>query len=206
MSNQVSQLPFALGTYQDYAAGGDFVLGRIYEITDGGPNVPGTARVATNRRKRVMLVKNSSGIALLPKMGVQWSSSAYLKEIIGYTNVTAQSSLAGIVDEWLPSTGVPDGKCFFITVEGPTLYINDVAAAAGNVYSIGDLLGAQTAAASTVATTAGRFTKPTLTAPTTTASALTLVNEFRGLRMMALSASTTGNTNADRLGTLKFFE
>lgn len=205
MSNPNSQLPFPLGSFHDYTAGQDMILGRLYTITDGGPHCPGTARTPTNRQKRVMLVLNSSGVSLLPGMAVVFKTGAEQMEVDGYARTT-YGRFAGVVDEWVPSTGVPTGKCFFITVEGPTLFRTSVDPGSGLFYATGDVLGAVTAAASTHSTTGGRFLKSNFTAPTAVASAGTFAEELRGARIVALSACTTAETNTLKLGHLKFIQ
>lgn len=135
---------------------------------------PSTGKVRTNRLKTCIAVRNSSGVALLPKRVVTWKSGS-LSEVDGYTRLTDAAS-AGVVDEHLPSTGVAANDVFWITVEGPTeIKLGPAAEAA-----VDTVLVALTAAASTHSTTAGQAQ---------TAAATYLQNGYIG---RALSAGTTG--------------
>jgi hypothetical protein len=198
------ELPFSLGTTQPYNANQDFALsaGREYMITDDNKFIPEGGRAATDLKKRVRLVRNVSGQVLLPKRAVKFKSGSNMTEVDGYANVTNEV-VAGIVDEFI-STSVADGEWFFITIEGPTLFVNDPAASANNFYAIGDKLSAVTAAASTSSTTSGRLGKPTVVAPTDVASAGSFSNIVNNWVVTALSASTTANTNAEKLGLVHY--
>ncbi len=198
------ELPFSLGTTQPYNANADFVFnaGREYMITDDGKFIPEGGRAATDLKKRVRLVRNNSGQALLPKRAVKFKSGTNFQEVDGYANVTNEI-VAGIVDEFIP-TSVPDGDWFFLTIEGPTLFVNDPANGSNNTYSIGDRLSAVTAAASTSSTTSGRLGKPTVVAPTDVTSAGSFSNIVNNWVVTALSASTAGNTNAEKLGLVHY--
>ena len=54
-----------------------------------------------------ILVRNSSGAAMLPGRMAVWKSGAEGKEVDGYTT-TDYAKVAGVVDEWLPAAGVAD--------------------------------------------------------------------------------------------------
>lgn len=201
---RTDELPFSIGTSHPYTANQDMDLisGREYMITDDKRFIPEGGRAATGFKKRVRLVRNTSGVTLLPKRAVTFKSGTNLKEVDGYCDLSSEL-IAGIVDEFL-TNGVPDGEFFFVTVEGPTLFTNDPAASGNNSYSIGDRLSAVTAAASTSSTTSGRIGKPTLVAPTDVTSAGSFFNQANNWVMTALSASTTGNTNAEKLGMVRY--
>lgn len=100
-----------------------------------------------------LLVRNSSGRALLPKSAVVWKAGAIGKEVDGFSYVDYQP-VAGIVDEWLPASGVPDKDLFWIAVKGPSICLKS---ADTNTIAYGDYVAAITAAASTTSTTAGRI-------------------------------------------------
>lgn len=183
-------------------------LTRGQTTTDGVANFAGTvwtfedvdltqsytaARVKrTNQRVQCRLVKNNSGIALLPKRAVVYKAGTNQTEVDGYARTTA-AEVAGIVDEWLPSAGVANGDYFWIVVQGPTLVLNDIASGASTVIAERDPLVALTAATSQ-ATTAGRFATQDLTGATQV-----LANAVQNAIGRALSAKTTAQTNADVL-------
>lgn len=154
---------------------------------------PATGVVRTSRPVRLRLVRNKAGFALLPKRLVSFRASAgvYGSHVDGYADTTAEHSVP--VDEYLPSTGVADNDLFYVVIEGPALCLTDLAGGANNLFSAGDNLVALTAATSG-ATTAGRVAPQDLTGATSTL-ALQVQNRIG----RALTAKTTGNTNADVL-------
>lgn len=148
-----------------YSTGLGVTLGqhRVFKYRDPSDRIK-----TTGDELHAILVQNRSGITLLPSQLVRWSATGYGKYIGGYTNVTA-SQPAGVVDPYLPATGVPDGDAFWVIVRGPCLVYRDKAALPADL-AVGDILYTVTAAASTHSTTAGRFTKwgGTFTAAQTT--------------------------------------
>src|SRR5688572_17629021 len=109
----------------------------------------------TNHIVTRRLVKNSSGINLLPGYLVTYKAGTNRTEVDGYARTTAVCPVA-VVDEWLPAAGVPTANYFWVTVHGPTDCITEPAAGANNLIPEGTKLVALTAAASTHSTTAGR--------------------------------------------------
>jgi hypothetical protein len=171
---------------------GDNWVGAVKEFTDVNPT---TGVVRTNRRKICVAVRNKSGVALQAKRLVTFSTAAgkLFSEVSGYANVTNEERV-GVVDEYLPATGVADGEVFWLTVEGPT----EVACAiTGTNIASGDRLAAITAAASTGSITnastdaAGRVTPSALTAGTANAG-----NNGIGVIGYATSAGTTTGTGS----------
>jgi hypothetical protein len=164
---------------QSNALYGDNFTGCVKEFTDVNPI---TGQVRTNRRKVCVAVKNSSGVALLPKRVVTFSTTAgkLFSEVTGYSAV-ANEERVGVVDEWLPAAGVTANDIFWVTVDGPT----EVSAAlSGTDIAAGGRLAAIVAATSG-ATTAGRVT------PNAYAGA----TDIAGLIGYAVSAgNTTGST------------
>ena len=164
---------------QSNALYGDNFTGCVKEFTDVNPI---TGQVRTNRRKVCVAVKNSSGVALLPKRVVTFSTTAgkLFSEVTGYSAV-ANEERVGVVDEWLPASGVTANDIFWVTVDGPT----EVSAAlSGTDIAAGGRLAAIVAATSG-ATTAGRVT------PNAYAGA----TDIAGLIGYAVSAgNTTGST------------
>ena len=158
----------------------------------------GPSRPRSSRRALMRLVRNSSGIALLPKRAVAWESGQRGKRVDGYTTTTA-AEVAGIVDDQLPAAGAADNALFWIHRQGPALCTNDIASGASTVISEGDLVVALTAATSLAATTAGRIATGTLTATSTATTDGSLTNRILHRLGKAMSARTTANTNSDVL-------
>jgi hypothetical protein len=104
----------------------------------------------------------------------------------------------GVVDDHLPSAGVPNGDLFWLIVEGPALMRTDLAGGALNVISDGDRLAALTAATSQ-ATTAGRVQSFVATTNVTNA-----ISGVLNVCAIAMSAMTTGQTNSAVLADVKF--
>lgn len=136
----------------------------------------------------IRLVKNSSGIALLPGRLGRFKAGTNYTEIDGYGFTTGDKPVAGI-DEYLPAAGVPNGDYFFVVTKGPFAALTDLAAGANNLLPEEIPVVALTAASSQ-ATTAGRI------APISTIAASThLGSELLGVIGRNLSAKTTANTN-----------
>lgn len=145
------------------------------------------------------LVRNSSGISLLPKMAVTWKSGARGKEVDGYADFSPDIDIAGIVDEWLPSTGVANNDYFWLVVKGPTLALTGCAADETNSIGMHAWLINLTGAASTFSTTSGRVGPAVLpTAGLTTNITFAMSNALHKLGR-AMSAKTTSNTNVNIL-------
>lgn len=149
---------------------------------------------------KAKIVRNTSGVALLPKRLVSYASGSS-KRVDGYTNTTA-GVVAGVVDPFLPAAGVPNGDLFYIILEDDDCLLTTAleSSTANNTIAVGNILYAVTAAAST-STTGGRpiplNTAGTFTAAQTTdgtATAILLNNIGR-----AKSAKTSGQTASDLL-------
>lgn len=164
--------------------------------------VAGAKPARTNRKVRCKIVRNVSGIALLPKRLCKYklTSGLYGAQVDGYTTLDAED-FAGVVDEWLPAAGVPANDLFWIVLEGPTICLTDIAAAATNSYSAGQALVSLTAATSQ-ATTAGRVQPVTITAASTFDDLVALNNAMNRIGR-AMSARTTNQTNSDVLVSLR---
>lgn len=191
--------PFERGNY-DSASALDTLRGKTWEFEDVVLNASaiGAKPVRTGRAVTVMLVKNGSGFALLPKRLVTYSTSAGEVGIVkGYIATTAGRCYP--VDEYLPAAGVPDGSYFYIVVKGPAIVLAPLAGSEFNGdVSIGTNLVGLTAA-TTGATTAGRAAVQNITGSTQAADYTFLVNQIMNVVGKALTARTTGNTNSDIL-------
>ena len=161
-----------------------------YEIEDNewGSSAPNRR---TGHRVRVKIVKNSSGITLLPKRLVTFKDGTNRTEVDGYVTTTA--AIGYPVDEFLPSGGVADGSYFFIVVGGPALVLTGIASSALNLIPENSVIVGLTAATSQ-ATTAGRVKVRDMTG-----SAAVLGAEVAGGLGHAMSAKTAANTDQDLL-------
>jgi hypothetical protein len=146
-----------------------------------------------------ILVRNASGVALLPKRLVTWKSANRGKQVDGYARLDWQD-VAGVVDEWLPAAGVAANDYFWLVVKGPTLCTTAAAGSALNVISVDDNLVSLTAAASTHSTTAGRV-QSFVTGATTNITAA--YDQLLNTIGKAMSAKTTAQTNGDVLVYMK---
>jgi hypothetical protein len=149
---------------------------------------PSTGAIRSNRLKTCIAVRNSSGGALLPKRVVRFrvgtAGTAVFSEVDGYSAVTNEERV-GVVDEFLPASGVAANDVFWVTVSGPTEVAH---ALSGTEVAVGDRLAAITAATAG-ATTAGRVTPSGVGAATTAAG-----NNGLGVIGIACSAgATTGS-------------
>jgi hypothetical protein len=182
--------PFALGQ----------TLG-VTSLTDGGnwvgavkqfPDVnPSTGAVRSNRLKTCVAVRNRSGAALLPKRVVVFRvgtvGTAGFTEVDGYSAVTNEERV-GIVDEYLPASGVANNDVFWVTVQGPTEVAH---ALSGTEVAAGGRIAAITAATSG-ATTSGRVTPSGVGAATTGAG-------NNGIGVIGVACSTGATTGGNVL-------
>jgi len=169
---------------------GDNWCGVVKEFTDVNPI---TGQVRSNRRKVCIAVRNTSGIALLPKRVVRLAGSgtALFGAADGYTAITNES-FCGVVDEFLPAAGVAANDVFWVTVDGPT----EVAVAlSGSDVAVRDRLSVVTAAAST-STTAGRVTVSPVSASTAGAN-------DNGIGVIGFAASAGATTGSAVLALVK---
>lgn len=128
--------PFNLGQTLGVSstADGTGVVGEVKVFPDVDPR---TGRVRSNRLKTCIAVRNSSGVALLPKRAVAFSAGSY-SAVSGYARLT-NDTVAGIVDEFLPTSGVAANDVFWVTVAGPTEVF------VGQTVAVGDIIAAVTA-------------------------------------------------------------
>jgi hypothetical protein len=165
--------PFALGQTLGVTLateGGNWV-GAVKTFPDVNP-VTGVVR--SNRVKTCIAVRNTSGVILLPRRVVMFKAGSFT-EVDGYDNDTTKLP-AGVVDEFIPTSGVANNDVFWLTVEGPT----EVKLGPAQEAAVDTALVALTAAASTHSTTAGQAQ---------TAAVTFLQHHYIG---RAVSAGTTG--------------
>lgn len=197
----MTQPPFPIGSVlNDLDDDGSTYLrpeleGMIVQVEDHGPAPTGQNPMARYQggHRLYMVVRNVSGVALLPKLLVQFQASAgfYGKRVIGYTSTLAGRGYP--VDDRLPSTGAANHRLFYICIQG--YHLCKVAMQGVDaVISVGDRLVADTAAASTHSTTAGRVLSQVLTGATAP-----LANQVQNQIGNAETAKTTNNTDTDIL-------
>jgi hypothetical protein len=138
-----------------------------------------------------ILVRNSSGIALLPGRVAIWKAGAVGKEVDGYTAEdallgTRLAIAAGVVDEYLPAAGVADDDYFWLVVKGPSNVRKSLDA---NTLTQGQAV-VQITAATSQATTAGRIISYVQTSNATVAS-----NQAWQKIGVAMSTSATTDAN-----------
>jgi hypothetical protein len=208
-----STLPFALGTTY-YGADqtidvsssyanviGQHLEGSWYESKDVDPSNPGITRSGNLVKTRV--VRNVSGVTLQGKYAVKYSTK--FKRIDGYTRLDV-ADVAGIVDPYLPSTGVRDGDLCHIVVDGPCIIKTPKTGAAFGTasWAAGDDLVAVTDAAANATTTtagnqAGRLQGVTSTWTATQATDGTALAYNRQIMAEVITARTSGETSTDTL-------
>lgn len=197
-----ANLPFPVGSTAGItsASDGTDIEGREYYVGDF--DYSGAVEILrSNRVRKLRVVRNAVTIGsggdvttgnLRPKRLVTFKSGTYRAQVDGYARTTAVGG-AVPVDEWLPAAGVAPNDLFYVVIEGPAVVLTDIAAAAGNLISVGDNIVSLTAATSG-ATTAGRVA----TADFTGATAL-LAAQITNTIGRALSAATTNSTNSSLL-------
>lgn len=191
--------PIGRGEYESTAGALDNLIGKEWLFEDLDYSATGARPARTNRYVRCRLVKNVSGINLLPKRLARFIASGvnYGAQVDGYTATTAERGYP--VDEFLPTAGVPDQAYFWIVVDGPAKVLAPLAGADfnGNI-SEGTRLVALTAATSG-ATTAGRVAVENITGSTQASDYTFIHSNLANQVGRALSAKTTANTNTDIL-------
>lgn len=169
-----------------FERGSTFYNGGTIDANDlGGVNLEGKEYVVnddiygTGLQVKLRVVRNVSGINLLPKRLVGFKSGFLGRRVDGYADVTNEYSFP--VDELLPPGGVPNNDLFYVVVEGPAAILTTDA---GNAVSEGEVVVASTAANSTGAT-AGRVA----------AAAATITGKDAANKVgRAMSAVTAGQT------------
>ena len=169
------------------------LLASFIDVDPTTPEILRSGELVTCR-----LVRNTSGIALLPRRLVTYAAGYGGKRVDGYGATTAVWC-AGVVDEFLPTAGVQNNDLFWIVVAGNTEVLTDLAAAAsGTIAEFGTLVCLT--AATSQCTTAGRVSATAL-AVTETA----LVNQTQNRIGRAMTVSTSSQTNRSLPVKVNFF-
>lgn len=150
----------------------------------------------------VMVVRNVSGINLLPGRLVRFQAGT-AGRVDGYTSTSGGGGLvAGVVDPSLPAAGVPNGDLFYVVRGSRGCLLKTSISANATFIAPGDILFAETAASSTGNTTAAGGRVVPLNSAGTFSAAQTTDGTAAGVaacRIVSLSARTTGQTNSDVL-------
>lgn len=191
--------PFPLGTtwyggatIDSNALTGTELEGREWWFPDLDYAAAGPRPKRTGRMRLMRIVRNVGAIALLPGRlaTFQLTAGMYGGRVDGYSDVAAERCYP--IDEFLPAAGCPVNDLCWITVRGPA-NIKSALSDFTALLAVGDKVVAITAATSG-ATTAGRFTNQLLTG----ATAL-LADQAVNYIGYALTGRTTANTNTDTL-------
>lgn len=152
----------------------------------------------SGRKVVCRLTRNMSGITILGKRLVTVDPTT--GRINGYADSLAENCYP--VDEFLPAAGCVHGDLCWIVISGPAMCLTPMTGAEFQSAAIaaGDILfGLTTSSASTQAGTthaAGRVAGFSVVAATTTAQFTTLLNQATNWVGHAMSARTSGETNA----------
>lgn len=189
--------PLKRGQYETQDGSLDSYLGKRFTFADYDYSPSTYTQAAPLRSSKFchcLLVQNSSAGALLPGQAVTWKAGTLQREVDGLARLTA-GRVAGFVDEWLPSTGVPAGAYFFISVKGPAKCLTSLAGNAENVITADSTKLVALAAATSGATTAGRVVAQDLTGSSQLTDYTTIANQVANAVGVAMSSKTTGQTN-----------
>jgi hypothetical protein len=118
------------------ATQGTSVTGTQKTFTDTDPRTSNQSQWLSNRPVTCIAVRNTSGGALLPGEAVKFKATAILDEVDGKAASAAAGTLVGIVDEYLPATGVADKDVFWVVVSGPTAIETAASPAAGAALTV----------------------------------------------------------------------
>lgn len=174
---------------------------KTFEDLDyGSTSGSGVTPARSGRKVVCRLVRNYSGITLYAKQLCNLNEAG--TRLTGLA--TVDSSDAFPVDEFVPSGGVRHGDLCWVVVEGPAMCQTAYTGGAFNGdIAAGDKLHSVTASAGTTAagttSAAGRVAGFTVVAATTAGQFTSLKNYLQNYLGQALTARTTGNTNADIL-------
>lgn len=202
--NHSSPLPFELGeTSKGTDTDGNIItpdwVGKIFVLSDNKVNDPRKSPRRTGRQLLGVPLLNNSGITLLGKRLARLKRGGGfndLERVDGYAASLAEKGVV-LIDEYLATAGVADKYYFWGILGGPATILTPMAGADfnGDIAIAGQLVAAT--GTTTGATTCGRISNVTMYGDTTGVSGA--FNMAANLVAVALSARTTGETNADLL-------
>jgi hypothetical protein len=115
---------------------GGAVIGSQKAFTDYDPRTNNAGVFLSNRAVSCIAVRNTSGAALLPGQVVRFKKTAILTEVDSVAASIADAPL-GVVDEYLPATGVVNNDVFWLVVSGPTAIKTAATLAPGALVGVG---------------------------------------------------------------------
>ena len=178
--------------------GGKNIEGKEYVDEDVAPI--GVTKVATGRKVVLKVVRNVSGVALKPGRTVRFSAAStapFECRVEGYA-IAASDRVAGVVDEYLPSAGVPNNDLFYIVVGGPTKLTQG--ATTGAAVTPGQRLVPVAYGATAGDDLGGRYAVQDLTGATSV-----LANQIQNaFAVAATTAAATVNGLVDAVVTLRY--
>ena len=130
---------------------GTSYLGSVKVFADVDPRATNTGIFLSNRLVTCVAVRNTSGAALLPGTVAKFKKSAIMTEVDGPATSVANAPI-GVVDEYLPASGVANGDIFWLVTSGPTAIMTSATFAPGALVGIG---AGGTAAAGAAGTSIG---------------------------------------------------
>jgi hypothetical protein len=156
---------------------------------------------------KTRIVRNCAGVVLQGKYAVKYSVKR--KRVDGYSRLDG-ADVAGVVDPYLGSSGVPDGDLFHLVEEGPCIVKTPKTGAAFGLttWAAGDDLCAVTDTAANATTTtagnqAGRFQALPATWSATQTTDGTAKNYVLNSIAEVITARTSGETSTDTLVNMK---
>lgn len=111
------------------ATAGGAVAGSVKVFSDSDPRTSKSGEFLSNRLVTCVAARNTSGGALLPGAVVKFKASAILSEVDGAAATAA--GLIGVVDEYLPASGVAVNDICWVVVSGPVAITTSASLAAG---------------------------------------------------------------------------
>lgn len=187
--------------------GGQNLEGREYEFEpnsqaqETGPYKSTVGVDPSGRPIRVKAVRNVSGANLKPKRVVKFqavstaslSTTPYEGRVDGYVTSVSDRP-AGVVDEFLPSAGVPNNDVFYIVIDGPTV-VTQAAGSIATALNVGDRVVAATAGTTSTDDAGGRVVLQDLTGATSTL-ANNVQNAIGYIAVQGVSTTITTSTGA----------
>lgn len=162
----------------------------------------GAKTARSGRFIKIRCVRNMSAAPILPKQLVQLDKTNNTR-VTGTCDTTGQKCYPA--DEYLPAAGVPQYDLFWIVTNGPAMCKTPFTGAAfsGADIAAGDPLTSVSSAAGSTATgttaAIGRVSTINPNAATDSTQTENAINLTYRILGSAMSAKTTGNTNADIL-------
>lgn len=111
---------------------GTSAIGSQKTFTDVDPRSTNTGVRLSNRLVTCIAVRNTSGAPLLPGAVVKMKKAAILDEVDGVAAAATDAPL-GVVDEYVPASGVANNDVFWLVVSGPVAINSTGALVAGGL-------------------------------------------------------------------------